>query len=208
MRTRGLPETRISESGAEAKDVEPTIYRLKVTLRGSRPPIWRRVEVRSDITLARFHDVLQLVMGWTNSHLHQFRRGSTYYGPANPDLDMEQQNERRVRLNSVLRKPKDKMVYEYDFGDGWEHDVVLERSTAAPTHAPHVRVTGGRGGCPPEDVGGIGGYYTFLATINDPADPEHNDMLEWCGGAFDPEAFDFEDLNKYFRARARRRRDA
>jgi hypothetical protein len=208
MRTRGLPETRISESRAEAKDVEPTIYRLKVTLRGSRPPIWRRVEVRSDITLARFHDVLQLVMGWTNSHLHQFRRGSTYYGPANPDLDMEQQNERRVRLNSVLRKPKDKMVYEYDFGDGWEHDVVLERSTAAPTHAPHVRVTGGRGGCPPEDVGGIGGYYTFLATINDPADPEHTDMLEWCGGAFDPDAFDFEDLNKYFRARTRRRRDA
>jgi hypothetical protein len=208
MRTRGLQETRISETGAEAKDVDPTIYRLKVTLRGSRPPIWRRVEVRSDITLARFHDVLQLVMGWTNSHLHQFRRGSTYYGPANPDLDMEQQNERRVRLNSILRKPKDKMVYEYDFGDGWEHDVVLERSTAAPTHAPHVRVTGGRGGCPPEDVGGIGGYYTFLATINDPADPEHHDMLEWCGGAFDPEAFDFEDLNKYFRARTRRRRDA
>ena len=188
--------------------MEPTIYRLKVTLRGSRPPIWRRIEVRSDISLARLHDVLQLVMGWTNSHLHQFRRGTTYYGPANPELDMEQQNERRIRLNGVLRKPKDKMVYEYDFGDGWEHDVVLERSTVGPTDAPQVRVTGGRGACPPEDVGGIGGYYGFLEAIKDPAHPEHDEMLEWYGGDIDPEAFDFEEVNKYFRARTRRPKDA
>lgn len=188
--------------------MDPTIYRLKVTLRGSRPPIWRRIEVRSDITLSQLHDVLQLVMGWTNSHLHQFRRGSTYYGPPGPDLDMEQQDERRVRLSGVLHRPKDKMVYEYDFGDGWEHDVVLERSIAGPTGAPKVRVSGGKGACPPEDVGGIGGYYNFLEAINDPTHPEHDDMLEWWGGTFDPDAFDFENLNKYFRVRTRVRRDA
>ncbi len=187
--------------------MESTIYRLKVTLRGSRPPIWRRIEVRSDITLFQLHDVIQLAMGWTNSHLHQFRRGSTYYGPANPDLDMPQQNEKRVRLNGVLRKPKDRMAYEYDFGDGWEHDVVLERSAAGLPDAPQVRVIGGKGACPPEDVGGIGGYYGFLEAIKDPAHPEHDDMLEWCGGAFDPAAFDFEEVNKYFRARTRRRKD-
>lgn len=188
--------------------MERTTYRLKVTLRGSRPPIWRRIELRSDMTLFQLHDVVQLVMGWTNSHLHQFRRGTTYYGPVNPDLDMEQQNERRIRLNGVLRKPKDRMVYEYDFGDGWEHDIVLERSTASLPDAPEVHVIGGKGACPPEDVGGVGGYDDFLEAIEDPAHPEHDDMLEWCGGAFDPDAFDCEEVNTYFQARSRRRKHA
>jgi hypothetical protein len=189
--------------------MESTIYRLKVTLRGSRPPIWRRIEVPSDITLAQLHDVIQLAMGWTNSHLHQFRRGSTCYGPDNTELDMPpQQNEKQVRLNGVLRKPKDRLAYEYDFGDGWEHDVVLERSAAGLPDAPQVRVTGGKGACPPEDVGGIGGYYGFLEAIKDPAHPEHDDMCEWYGDAFDPNAFDVEEVNKHFLARTRRREDA
>jgi hypothetical protein len=121
---------------------------------------------------------------------------------------MEQQNERRVRLNAILRKSKDRMVYEYDFGDGWEHDVVLERSAASLPDSPQVRVIGGQRACPPEDVGGIGGYYAYLEAIEDPAHPEHDDMLEWAGGAFDPAAFDLEEVNTYFRVRTRRRRDA
>ena len=209
MRPELLRETRASgDRTAETKDMEPTICRLKLTLRGSRPPIWRRIEVHSDITLCQLHDVIQLAMGWTNSHLHQFRRGSTCYGPANPDLDIQEQNERRVRLSGVLRKPKDRMVYEYDFGDGWEHEVVLERSTTGLPDAPQVRVIGGKGACPPEDVGGLGGDYGFLEAIKDPAHPEHDDMLEWCGGGFDPDAFDFAGVNKHFRARTRRRKDA
>lgn len=180
-------------------------YRLKVTLRGSRPSIWRRVEVDAEVTLAQLHDILQIVMGWTNSHLHQFRCGSTYYGP--PDSEMECENERRVRLHAVLRRPKDRMIYEYDFGDGWEHDLLLETIGEAGVEKAPVRVLAGKGACPPEDVGGIGGYYRFLEAIQDPKDPEHAEMREW-GGDFDPDAFEIDAINKYFQRRSRKRRDA
>lgn len=119
-------------------------YRLKVTLRRSRPPIWRRLEVDAGVTLAQLHDILQIVMGWTDSHLHQFRRGSTYYGQPDPELGMERENERRIRLREVLRRPKDRMVYEYDFGDGWEHDIVLEAIGEAGGEKPPVRVVTGK----------------------------------------------------------------
>ena len=184
-----------------------TRYRLKVTLRGSRPAIWRRVEVNADVSLFGLHQILQVVMGWTDSHLHEYRRGSTCYGQSDPEFGMRGENERRIRLREVLRKPKDRMVYEYDFGDGWEHDVVLESSGLPVEGGPEVRVVAGRGACPPEDVGGIGGYYRFLEAIADPKDPEHKGMLEWSG-PFDPDAFDVDDINEYFRKTRRRRTDA
>ncbi len=184
-----------------------TTYRLKVTLRGSRPPIWRRVQVDADATLLRLHEILQVVMGWTESHLHQFRRGATLYGRPDPELGMHQENERRIRLRDVLRRPKDRMIYEYDFGDGWEHDVVLGASTSTVGNKPAVRVLAGKGACPPEDVGGLWGYFRFLEAIQTPKHPEHHDMLEW-GGQFDPDAFDVEAINKHFQNRSRRRRDA
>ena len=187
--------------------MDSTIYRLKVSLRGSRPSIWRRVEVDATVTLSRLHQILQIVMGWTDGHLHQFRRGSTYYGQADPEFGMDRENERRVRLHEVLRKPKDRMVYEYDFGDGWEHDMVLEASNSAAKGTLLARVLAGRGACPPEDVGGIGGYYRFLEAIADPKDPEYKGMLEWSG-PFDPDAFDVDDINEYFRKTRRRRTDA
>lgn len=187
--------------------MDGTKYRLKVTLRGSRPPIWRRIQVDADVTLFRLHQILQVVMGWTDSHLHQYRRGSIYYGQPDLEIGMRRENERRIRLNEVLRKPKDRMVYEYDFGDGWEHDVVLESTDVVAEGGPSVRVLAGKGACPPEDVGGIGGYYCFLEAIQDPKNPEHRDMLEW-GGPFDPIAFDMEEINDYFQKTRQRRRDA
>jgi hypothetical protein len=99
------------------------------------------------------------------------------------------------------------MVYEYDFGDGWEHDVVLEAIGEAVGEKPSVRVLAGKCACPPEDVGGIGGYYRFLEAIQNPKHPEHRDMLEW-GGRFDPEAFEIDEINKHFRKRSRHRRNA
>jgi hypothetical protein len=187
--------------------MDSRMYRLKVTLRGSRPPIWRRVQVDAAVTLLELHQILQVVMGWTDSHLHQFRRGSRYYGQTDLEFGMERENERRVRLSEVLRKVKDRMVYEYDFGDGWEHDVVLEASATAAPGTPLVRVLAGRGACPPEDVGGIGGYYRFLEAIRNPKHPEHHEMLEW-GGRFDPDDFEIDEINKYFQKRSRRRKDA
>ena len=177
--------------------MDGTRYRLKVTLLGTRPAIWRRIEVDADVTLLRFHQILQVVMGWTDSHLHQYRRGSTYYGQSDPEFGMRRENERRISLGEVLPKPKDRMVYEYDFGDGWEHEVVLESSEVGTGREPEVRVVAGKGACPPEDVGGIGGYYLFLEAIADPKNPEHKDMLEW-GGPFEPDAFDIDEINEYF----------
>jgi len=154
--------------------------------------------VLSDIALSRLHTILQVVMGWTDSHLHQFLAGGTYYGTPDRELGIERQNERRVRLNEVLRRPKDRMVYEYDFGDGWEHDIVLERTMSPVPRGRYPIVVAGKRACPPDDVGGIGGYYDFLDAIKDPKHPDHHDMMEWCGGSFDPEAFDVQEINRLF----------
>jgi hypothetical protein len=183
--------------------MDGSAYRLKITLRGSRPAIWRRIEVVPDITLFRLHQILQVVMGWTDSHLHQFRQGSVYYGQSDPEFGMHRENERRIRLRDVLRRPKDRMIYEYDFGDGWEHDIVLESTDATIDAMAEVCVMAGKRACPPEDVGGIGGYERFLKAIADPNDPEHDDMRDW-GGPFDPENFEMDTINAYFRKRRRR----
>ena len=98
------------------------------------------------------------------------------------------------------------MVYEYDFGDGWEHDVVRESNASSAAGSSNPRVVAGQGACPPEDVGGLGGYYGFLEVMRNPKHPEHQDMLEWCGGPLDPDAFDLDEINACFRSRRRRRK--
>jgi hypothetical protein len=175
------------------------VFQLKVTLRGIRPPIWRRVLVPSNLTLLQLHDVLQVLMGWTDSHLHQFEAAGNFYGTPDPELEVERKNERKVRLNEVLHHPKDRMAYEYDFGDSWEHELVLEKIVP---RAPRVRypvVTGGKRACPPEDVGGVWGYGHFLEAVSDSQHPDHEDMVEWSGEGFDPEAFDVGAANRAFR---------
>jgi hypothetical protein len=176
------------------------IARLKITLKGSKPPIWRRVEVPDTITLSQLHQVIQAAMGWLDYHLHQFAVGRTYYGVPDPDDFEEVRDERRVRLNQLLTAPKQKLAYEYDFGDGWEHIVLLEALLEPEEGAWYPRCTAGKRVCPPEDCGGIWGYESFLEAIQDPAHPEHEGMLEWVGGAFDPEAFDLKQVNVALRA--------
>jgi len=130
------------------------IYRLKVSLRGIRPPIWRRFQVPADMTLRKLHDCLQEVMGWTDSHLHQFEAGGVIYGTPDADFGVATINETRARLEQVLRRPKDRLTYEYDFGDGWEHDVVLEGILPPAPAARYPIVEDGKRACPPEDCGG------------------------------------------------------
>jgi len=178
------------------KVVDVPIYQLKVTLEESKPPIWRRLLVRSDVTLATLHDILQAAFGWTESHLHQFIVGGTYYGEPHPDYGMDDmKDERKVKLNQVLQQEKGSFRYEYDFGDGWMHRIVLEKIVApeAGQHYP-VCVTGRRAG-PPEDVGGMWGYYNFLEAISDPEHEEHDDYVEWIADEWDPEEFDLEEIN-------------
>src|SRR5580765_2267717 len=119
-----------------ASAANASIYQIKVTLKGIRPPIWRRILVISDTRLGKLHRILQDVMGWTDSHLHQFVVGQTYYGVPDPNFDMDVRNERTVPLSRVLQKPKDKLIYEYDFGDSWEHELLLEK-VLPPDPAAH-----------------------------------------------------------------------
>ncbi len=173
------------------------IYELKVTLRDTRPPIWRRVRVRSDVTLAKLHTILQYVMGWTDSHMHQFVAADRVYGRIDPEFP-ECENEKKALLNQVLRRPKDSLHYEYDFGDGWEHTVLLEHVLDAEPGGKYTYVVDGKRACPPEDCGGTPGYEHLLEVLADPRHAEHADMTEWVGAAFDPEAFDPDEINRGF----------
>ena len=166
------------------------IYQLKVTLKQSKPPIWRRLQVKADITLYTLHQILQIAMGWTNAHLHQFIVGGVAYGEPDRECDLEVVNEKRTRLQQIVRGVRAKFVYEYDFGDSWEHDIVVEKVFALEAQTCYPRCLTGRRSCPPEDVGGIWGYRHFLDAIQHAEHPEHEDYREWIGGDFDPEAFD------------------
>lgn len=171
------------------------IYQVKITLNMTRPPIWRRIQVSNNISLSRFHNIIQTVMGWSGYHLHQFIIDGEYYGVPHPDYGFEMRNEIRVKLNRVMFAEKDKFLYEYDFGDGWEHIIVLEKILPAVSGVDYPVCLKGKRACPPEDCGGVWGYESLLETIQNPAHPEHEEMLEWVGGSFDPEAFDMEQIN-------------
>lgn len=174
------------------------VYQLKVTLLESLPPIWRRIHVPANISLSTLHQVLQEAMGWQDCHLHQFIADGEHYGVPHPDDWEPIRDERRVRLNALLRAPKDRLDYQYDFGDGWDHRVVLEKVVPGET-LEHPRCLAGRRACPPEDSGGVWGYEEFLQAIGDPGHPEHETYVEWIGGEFDPAAFDVGEVNERLR---------
>ncbi len=187
-----------------AKTSGSRVHQIKVTLNGVKPPVWRRLLVPSSVSLKVLHDILQMAMGWTDSHLHQFVARGQIFGIRDAEFGENTKNEARVRLDQVLIREKDAMVYEYDFGDGWTHKVVLEKiSEPAESTAVPSCISGG-GACPPEDCGGIWGYDEFLKAIGDSSHPEHMEMLEWIGGAFDPERFDVGEINKLLAPKRRR----
>jgi len=182
-------------------DTDRQVYQIKVTLTYSEPPIWRRIQVRSDTTLGELHDILQAVMGWENCHFHDFTVGQTIYGVPHPALALiEVHDEERVRLNQIVTGEKFKFIYQYDFGDSWEHVLLVEKILAPEEGVRYPRCIEGGRACPPEDVGGMWGYYDFLKAIKDPQHPDHEDMLEWIGGAFDPDAFDLAATDARLRA--------
>ena len=173
-------------------------YQLKITLRHTHPPIWRRIEVPADIKLGKLHDVLQAVMGWYDSHLHAFRVGHTSYGVPQPEFPGDFQNERNVRLGQLVGKGN-KLIYEYDFGDGWEHELLVEKVLPAEKGRRYPLCLAGKRACPPEDCGGPWGYERLLEVLRAPKHEEHEEMREWIGGDFDPEAFDLTAVNRELR---------
>jgi hypothetical protein len=174
------------------------IYQIKVTLEDTRPPIWRRLLVRSDITLGDLHTIIQAAMGWWDYHLHQFIVGETYFGVPDPDYDsyMEMRDEQGVTLGQIAPREGFKFRYEYDFGDGWLHQVLVEKALSPEPGQSYPLCIKGRRACPPEDVGGTWGYVNFLEAIQDPDHEEHDEYLDWVGGDFDPEAFDLDEVNE------------
>jgi hypothetical protein len=176
------------------------VYQIKVTLRDSQPPIWRRIQVSSDITLAKLHGILQLVMGWEDTHLHQFLIGSEYYGMPDPEEEPRRtKDERKYKLRDVVSTEGSQFAYNYDFGDYWQHVLVVEKTLPPQEGTRYPVCLAGARACPPEDVGGISGYESFLQALGDPAHPEHKDFSEWIGDSFDPEAFDVGEINQKLR---------
>jgi hypothetical protein len=178
---------------------EAPVYQIKVTLEHSKPPIWRRLLVPGDVTLEHLHYIIQVAMGWTNSHLHQFIVDGLYFGEPHPDYGLEMHDHRRIRLNAVTTEIGYKFTYEYDFGDSWTHTLLVEKIAEPEPGRQYPMCVKGKRACPPEDVGGVWGYEEFLEAISDPDHPEHEMYLEWIGGEFDPEAFDLEETNEMLR---------
>ena len=172
------------------------MYQLKITLKGSKPPIWRRIQVTSDTTLARLHRILQRVMGWEDYHLYQFVVGGMEYSDPRVLEEMEGEDAQRVALATLVWGEKCTFLYRYDFGDSWDHELLVEKILPWDEGKRYPRCLAGKRACPPEDCGGIWGYADFLATIRDPKHPEHEAMLEWVEGEFDPDIFDLDEVNR------------
>lgn len=171
---------------------------LRVELQYIKPIIERTFIVPADITLTKLHKTLQVVMGWENAHLHEFTIDGVRYGTPDPDFpEMNVKSERRVRLNDALRQGK-QFEYLYDFGDGWLHTITLTK-TLDQWFDQLPYCIDGRNACPPEDVGGPPGYKDFLDAIRDDEHPDHDLLMRWYGGEFDPKAFDAVKLNARLR---------
>ncbi len=183
-----------------------SLYQLKVTLNGIKPPIWRRILVPDSISLYQLHRILQVVMGWEGYHMHQFTIAGKYYGDAEYDIHGRIEDEGSYKLHEVIKRKGVKFTYEYDFGDSWEHTIQVEAILPVEKGQPYPVCLAGERACPPEDVGGVWGYKAFLTAISDPSHPDHDDMIDWCGGGFDPEFFDIEAVNRNLRRYAPRAR--
>ena len=171
-----------------------TVHQLKVTLKDIKPPVWRRVQVPSIITLADLHLVIQAAFGWWDYHLHEFDIGGIRYGIDDGEGWGEPpKDERRARLERLVPVGA-RFGYVYDFGDDWEHTITVEKVLPADPKVKYPTCVTGRRACPPEDCGGTWGYADFLDAIGDPNHEQHNEMLEWVGGPFDPEHFDPHDF--------------
>jgi hypothetical protein len=177
-----------------------TVYQLKIVLAGTKPPIWRRVQVQ-DCNLTKLHEIIQRAMGWYGGHLWAFEIDGEQYGENLwGDSDMDMMSSRSIKLSQLVDEGVKKFRYTYDFGDNWEHVVTVEKTLDADPAAKYPNCTAGKRACPPEDCGGPWGYVEFLAAISDPKHKEHNALLEWVGGEFDSEELDLNGINQQLAA--------
>lgn len=174
-----------------------TVFQIKMTLKGIKPPIWRRIQTK-DCTLEKLHALIQVTMGWEFEHLYRFNIGGVDYADLDMMNDEDVEDACGTMLSEILpvqnRRPR--FQYEYDFGDGWIHQLIVEDRFQHIERVKYPICLGGERACPPEDSGGPWGYSDFLETLKNPDHKSHEEMLEWVGGGFDPEAFDIGAINK------------
>ena len=179
------------------------IYQIKVTLKGIKPLIWRRIQISENTNLFKLHQVIQTVMGWENTHLHEFKlqdKKKYSHHDYEPKESLEETlNEDAFKLNQLPLQEEASFRYDYDFGDDWSHEILIEKVMPADENGFYPLCLEGQRACPPEDCGGIWGYKEFLEAMKNPNHDRHNEMTSWIGGTFDPEAFDLNSVNKQLR---------
>jgi hypothetical protein len=171
------------------------VYDLKITLMGADPPIWRRLQVTSDTTLNKLHQIVLSIMGWSGTHQHRFSIGGKIYGIPAPDNDAGMIGEQDVRLSHVAARPGKRFVYEYDPGDNWRLEVLVEEISALEHETRYPLCTAGERANPPENIGGIFRYFDLLEALRDERHPAHEVMVQWVGRDFDPGFFNLEAAN-------------
>jgi hypothetical protein len=182
------------------------IAQLYIALEEIEPAIWRRVEVPLSATLKSLHDIIQCSMGWEGYHLHEFEIGERRYGdPAQWDDDRFVLQERSLRLQALIARSVDHFTYTYDFGDNWRHIIQIEAVRDADPDLPYPRLVEATRRCPPEDVGGVDGYYEFCNAVTKPRHREHRRMLAWYGSPYDPEDADVSRIEAALARMAQRR---
>jgi len=199
-----LVKPGVNRGRAKAASPVP-LYHLEVVLNRVKPQVWRHLQVPGGANLGWLHAVLQVALGWTNSHLHQFRADDQII--TDPAFELEEfegsppiLDERKVTLMQVVPREGDGVFYEYDFGDSWEHRVTAVKILAPDAASAKAALClDGARACPPEDCGGVHGYADLLKIIRNPRHKEHKNMFEWLGGPFDPEAFDLNKINTFLR---------
>ncbi len=176
----------------------PLAYQLKITLEEIQPAIWRGILVSANIRLGALDRAIQAAMGWENCHLHMFHVGNMRYADPDPEwAELGVKDEWKICLRDVAPSVGDRFSYEYDMGDGWMHDVVVEDFIKLNTLFKHLPLClAGARACPPEDCGGTGGYLDFIEATSDKKHARHKELLRWIGGDFDPEAFDIVGANE------------
>lgn len=172
--------------------VKVKIYQFKITLTDSDPFIWRRVLVPANLSLAVFHDIVQVAMGWKNSHSYAFDYEEYSFGDVFSEDDNGMYPADKVKLSKLLTGVKDKLTYVYDMSNNWQHSIFLEKILTSDNTTPTC--THAAGACPPEDCGGLGGYYHLRLALNNANDPEYL-RLKQCFPHFDPNFVDTKAIN-------------
>jgi len=181
-------------AGSAPRKPGETAVKVRIALMEHTPTIWRRLLVPGEIKLSKLHLIFQEAMGWENYHLHAFEIDKKRYGEPNQEWENDDIDEETVVMADVVSE-RSRFFYEYDFGDSWRHEVVVESSEPATPVLKHAVCLDGQRACPPEDCGGVWGFSSMLEALADAGHEEHEEYVEWTGGSFDPEAFDLAAIN-------------